>query len=173
MLSHLLLALSERPPDSTLRNLVSKHQNLVDFCARFRPLAVAHQPQPAPQPSFASWVGSKYELFLRGPNSRILTGAAWWKSWIPGRKELTKAASVVGVVALFVGYVIGNGIVKIELGGKEDEEDIRPPKLIDINAADIPHDEEEEGGDEEIMEEPLEEDIADVEADDFDVDTDE
>jgi hypothetical protein len=80
---------------------------------------------------------------------------------------------VVGVVALFVGYVIGNGIVKIELGGKEDEEDIRPPKLIDINAADIPHDEEEEGGDEEIMEEPLEEDIADVEADDFDVDTDE
>jgi hypothetical protein len=74
---------------------------------------------------------------------------------------------VVGVVVLFVGYVLGNGIVKIDLGG--DDEDSRPPKLMDINVADIPYDEYDED-EEGQVEQPLEEDIAEVEADDFDVD---
>lgn len=62
-----------------------------------------------------------------------------------------KAAGVVAVLAAFVGYVISNGIVQIDMGG--EPEYVPPPRLMqmhDIDINDLPPVDDEDEEEEEV-----------------------
>lgn len=139
VLSHLLLWLLERPPSDTLRRMAAKHQNLAAFCAAFRPVAFATQPRALAKQSLSTWISARYELLVKQLPLKSSAAKPFWKNFIPSKPVLNRIGSVVGVFVLFVAYVVRNGIVTIDFGG-EEEEDAPPPKLLDINPADIPLD---------------------------------
>ncbi|KAI9027847.1 hypothetical protein DFJ74DRAFT_765847 [Hyaloraphidium curvatum] len=143
VLGHLLLHLLPLP-NPTLRDLLSRHSNLVAFCRRFRPLAFANHPHPSPP---KPWLSSL-------PNPLRILDPAAWKAWVPSGDALGKAGGVAAVLALFVAYIVSNGIVQI--GTDSDDDGFPPPPppvLMEVDPADIPSPVDDDTGAFEVFEE--------------------